>query len=93
VAVISFEFDAPEIVDFYHGWIDAKAQDCRQVKNEGRGSKAHIPVTALPAKICVWAIDGAGNRSQDPELFLIRAATPREIIEATDVMIDWSFRP
>lgn len=92
VAVISFEFHPYEIVDFYHGWIDVKAQDCRQLKNEGQGPKADIPVMALPAKLCVWAIDGAGNRSQDAELFLIRAATAREIIEATDAMVDWSFR-
>jgi len=92
VAVISFELQPHEIVDFYHGWIDAKAHDCRQMKNEGQGPQAHIPVTALPAKVCVWAIDGAGNRSEEPGLFLIRAATHREIIEATDVMVDWSFR-
>ncbi len=92
VAVLALEIQPFEIVDFYHGWVDSKAEDCRSLKNENRGSHAHIPVNVLPAKLCVWAVDGAGNRAQEPAMFPIRAATRREIIEATDVAVDWSYR-
>jgi hypothetical protein len=92
VAVLSLEIQPYEVVDFYHGWVENKAHDCRTVKNESRGQHLHIPVSVLPAKICVWAVDGAGNRALEPVILPIRAATRREIIEATDVMVDWSFR-
>jgi hypothetical protein len=92
VAVLSFEVQPYEIVDFYHGWIAPKGQDCRAVTNGMRGPQLHIPVSSLPAQLCVWAVDGAGNRAQEPVMIPIRAATRREIIEATDVMVDWSFR-
>ncbi|HYX32057.1 MAG TPA: trypsin-like peptidase domain-containing protein [Oligoflexus sp.] len=92
VAVLTLELQPNEIVDFYHGWIDSKAPDCRLIKDAGYGVQAHVPVTALPARLCVWAIDGAGNRAQEPGLIPVRAPTHREIMEATDVLVDWSFR-
>ncbi|HET9238428.1 MAG TPA: trypsin-like peptidase domain-containing protein [Oligoflexus sp.] len=92
VAVLSLEIQPYEIVDFYHGLVDGKAQDCRSVKNENRGAQLSIPVDQLPASLCVWAVDGAGNRSEEPVILPIRAANRREIIEATDVMADWSFQ-
>ncbi len=92
VAVLTLEIQPFEIVDFYHGWVDSKAEDCRYLKNENRGPQVHIPVSVLPAKLCVWAVDGAGNRAQEPVMFPIRSATRREIIEATDVTVDWSYK-
>lgn len=92
VAVLSLEVQPYEIVDFYHGLVDSKAQDCRSVKKESRGAQLSIPVDQLPASLCVWAVDGAGNRAQEPVILPIRAANRREIIEATDVMVDWSFQ-
>jgi hypothetical protein len=91
VAVLSLEVQPYEIVDFYHGLLESKAQDCRAVKKESRGAQLSIPVHQLPASLCVWAVDGAGNRAQEPVILPIRAANRREIIEATDVMVDWSF--
>jgi hypothetical protein len=90
VAVLSLEVQPYEIVDFYHGRIEGKAQDCRAVSKESRGAQLHIPAHQLPTSLCVWAVDGAGNRSQEPVILPIRAASRREIIEATDVMVDWS---
>jgi hypothetical protein len=90
VAVLSFEIQPHEIVDFYHGWVDAKAQDCRSIRNQGRGHRASVPVSMLPAKLCVWAVDGAGNRAQEPAIYSIRAPARREVIEATDVTVDWN---
>ncbi|WP_141731232.1 trypsin-like peptidase domain-containing protein [Oligoflexus tunisiensis] len=88
VAVLSFEQQPYEVVDFYYGLIASKSQDCRSMKHEGRGLQVHVPVSALPAKLCAWAVDGAGNRAEEPSLFSIRAASRREIVEATDVMMD-----
>jgi hypothetical protein len=88
VAVFSFEVQPYEIVDFYYGWVEAKAQDCRAVKNEGRGPHASVPARMLPARLCVWAVDGAGNRAQEPAIYSIRAPARREVIEATDVTVD-----
>lgn len=92
VAVLSLEVQPYEIVDFYHGWIEGKAQDCQSVKKESRGAQLYIPVRQLPASLCVWAVDGAGNRAQEPVILPIRAANRREVIEATDVMVDWSLK-
>jgi hypothetical protein len=91
VAVLSLEVQPYEIVDFYHGVREGKDQDCRSVTKESRGAQITIPVPQLPASLCVWAVDGAGNRAQEPVILPIRAAKRREIIEATDVMVDWSF--
>jgi hypothetical protein len=52
----------------------------------------YIPVHQLSASVCVWAVDGAGNRAQEPVLFPVRAASRHEILEATDVMVDWSLK-
>jgi hypothetical protein len=92
VAVLSLEVQPYEIVDFYHGLKESKAQDCRSVKQEGRGAQLSIPVHQLPASLCVWAVDGAGNKASEAVILPIRAANRREIIEATDVMVDWSFK-
>jgi hypothetical protein len=91
VAVLSLEVQPYEIVDFYHGLKESKAEDCRSVKKEGRGAQLSIPVQQLPASLCVWAVDGAGNKASEAVILPIRAANRREIIEATDVMVDWSF--
>jgi hypothetical protein len=88
VAVLSLDRQPYELVDFHYGWTSSKAQDCRKMKQEGRGHQVHVPVSTLPARLCVWGLDGAGNRAQEPSVFTIRAASRREILEATDVMMD-----
>ncbi len=88
VAIVSFETEAPELVKFLYGWIGPKSKECKLEDTLSQGLHASIPVNLLPANLCVWGIDGAGNRAQEPTLHFIRAATRREIIDATDVLVD-----
>ena len=90
VAVVSFELHPPELVEFHFGWIGLNDKDCLHLRGEDAGLHASIPVNSLPAQLCVWGVDGAGNRAEKASIYAIRSATRREIIEATDVMADWS---